>query len=289
MVLLNKYFKGVNALIYFTREKVSPSMHRIHGFGDVCTYFVEGKDRGLLIDTGYGIWSLRNYLDTITYKPYDVWITHGHLDHVGGAGEFEQVYMPAEDIPLATEHISVAYRKNGLTRFSEEILSKITPEDFIKGEPAEYLPLVDGQTIDLGGVVLKAIQVPGHTHGIVAVLNETDSVLMTGDACGVGVLICLDESLPAETYLNSLKSLKETYKGQYHYVLREHGTNFSTNEVVDDCIAGCEKILARTDAKLPETVHGKTVYRVFPISENTGMRVDGREGNILYDENKIFE
>ena len=49
-------------------------------------YLVEGTEKAALIDTGYGVGNLKGYIKTLTEKPLIVLITHGHLDHVAGAG-----------------------------------------------------------------------------------------------------------------------------------------------------------------------------------------------------------
>lgn len=56
-------------------------------------YLLEGDEKALLIDTGYGVGNLRAYVENLTDKPIVVANTHYHPDHAAGNGEFEQVYM----------------------------------------------------------------------------------------------------------------------------------------------------------------------------------------------------
>ena len=39
-------------------------------------------------------------LATLTDKPYDVVITHGHPDHAGMMHQFDQVYINEKDLPM---------------------------------------------------------------------------------------------------------------------------------------------------------------------------------------------
>ena len=56
-------------------------------------YLLEGDEKALLIDTGYGAENLREYVEKLTSKPILVVNTHYHPDHAAGNGEFEAVYM----------------------------------------------------------------------------------------------------------------------------------------------------------------------------------------------------
>lgn len=45
--------------VTFTKEKITDHLYRIKGIGDVAMYFILGKEKGVLIDTGYGVGDLR--------------------------------------------------------------------------------------------------------------------------------------------------------------------------------------------------------------------------------------
>lgn len=53
-------------------------------------YLLEGKEKALLLDTGYGIGHLRAFVETLTDKPVIVANTHFHPDHSAGNGEWEK-------------------------------------------------------------------------------------------------------------------------------------------------------------------------------------------------------
>lgn len=273
-------------MVKFTQEQVSPSTRRIRGVGDVCMYLVEGADKAALIDTGYGIGDLKGYVETLTEKPLIVLITHGHLDHVAGAGQFEQVYMNHADITLAKEHSMVEMRKAAMRNSAPQLLAGLTEEDFIPPFTGEFLPLQDGQTFDLGGVTLKLLALRGHTNGILTVLNVQDRTIMLGDACGVGVLLCLPESTNIEDYRANLINMQHN-EPLYDQVLREHGKFESPCSVLEDCIEACDHILAGTDDAVRTEMMGLVAYRAFAVDED-GKRLDGKEGNLLYKPEKVY-
>lgn len=248
-------------------------------------YLVEGTEKAALIDTGYGIGDLKGYIKTLTEKPLIVLITHGHLDHVAGAGQFEQVYMNHVDIALAKEHSLVEKRKEAIQHSAPQLFAKLADEDFISPFTGEFLPLQDGQMFDLGGVTLKLLALRGHTSGILTVLNVQDRTMMLGDACGVGVLLCLPESTNIEDYRANLLNMRQ-YEPLYDQVLREHGAFESPCSVLEDCIEACDKILAGTDDAVRTEMMGLVAYRAFAVDAK-GRRLDGKEGNVLYTPKKI--
>ena len=84
-------------MVTFKTEKVSDRVTRIFGICTELMYLVEGEDRAALIDTGSGFGSLKQTVEKLTDKPVIVLLTHGHVDHAMGAGEFETVYMNHND------------------------------------------------------------------------------------------------------------------------------------------------------------------------------------------------
>ncbi|QNK39099.1 hypothetical protein HCR03_09850 [Caproicibacter fermentans] len=119
------------------------------------------------------------------------------------------------------------------------------------------------------------------------ILIREERVIMFGDACGIGVLLFTPESSGVAEYHQSLLELQR-YEPQYDRVLREHGTCESTCRVLEDCIEACERVMNGTDDAVPSEFMGKTYLRAFACDPKSGMRLDGKEGNIIYSPDKIF-
>ena len=88
----------------FRSEKVTEHIIRIEDGTDVCEYLITGEERALLIDTGYGIGDLRGYVESLSPLPLSVYITHGHVDHASGAGQFSDLHMDSADFALQQDH-----------------------------------------------------------------------------------------------------------------------------------------------------------------------------------------
>lgn len=95
----------------FTSERVSEHLTRIITTCGVCMYLAEGAERAALMDTGFGFSDLRGYVESLTGKPYVVLLSHGHMDHAGGAGQFDTVYLNRRDWELEQWHATRERRR----------------------------------------------------------------------------------------------------------------------------------------------------------------------------------
>ena len=250
-----------------------------------CTMYVV-KKKGLLIDTGYGFGHLKEYVDELAGQPYEVVISHGHLDHANGAGEWEKVYMNHKDIDLYRKHSSVEGRKDFLKQFVPDIDSY--DEDlFIREHNTSFCDLEDGQIFELGNVDVVVYAAPGHTKGMMVFLVKQDRTVVFGDACGVFTLFCMPEATSLEEYVATLDKLKGLMP-QYDRILRQHGTCESPLSLVDEDIDIVRSILDGTDDHQPYEFNGIKCFIARRIDPEThGQRLDGKEGNIIYISEKI--
>lgn len=281
---------------WFSYEQISPRLVRIRDASLTAVYLVLGDDKVALLDTGIGLGSLREYISALTPRPVDmVILTHGHLDHANGAGEFADVpvYLNPLDKDLMRRHADVQKRidyARDSWQHTGQTPPVFTAKDTIPAlDPEKTLPLEDGQRIDLGGISIEAIHTPGHTQGMTMLLLPEERTILFGDGCGVGVLLVEDCCSTVEAYRQSLARVKK-YEPRYDRIIRNHGTCESPKELLDNVIAVCDDILAGTDDHIPATAPiacTAAVYMAKATRPGTQNRVDGREGNILYAANKI--
>lgn len=249
----------------------------------VSCFLVQGEDRAALIDTGTGLRGLRELVTGLTTLPLTVLLTHGHCDHAGGAGQFDEIYLNTADLPLAANHGALQERM-GYARFSMLPDSKFTEQDFVKAFAGEYLPLVDGQLFELGGITLEIIAVSGHTKGSVCILFQQERSILFGDALNANTLLVGDESTSIAEYAQSLLHLKGR-EGDYDNVYYSHGPAIGPRQCLDDNIQLCRRILAGEDDAIPCEFLGMKAYRAAAMDEHF-RRLDGRFGNIVYSQAK---
>jgi glyoxylase-like metal-dependent hydrolase (beta-lactamase superfamily II) len=265
----------------FQSVQISRHITRIDTPFYVSMYLVKGSSRAALIDTGMGVGSLKEYVSSLTSLPLNVYLTHGHCDHAGGASEFETVYLNRRDWELEKQHATREHRIHDVFTGPGPVPEGVSEEMFVPQRTAPYLPLDDDAEADLGGVHIRFIPVPGHTRGILVPLIVEDRILIIGDALGEHTLLQFAESTSIETYRASLCRLQE-HASEFDRLLRFHGSCESKNEIIPDSIELCDAILARKDEAIPVEVH-----------ESSGLMArkeqhPGKEGNIIYNPQHIY-
>lgn len=263
----------------FTSERVSQHLIRVITPCGVCMYLAEGTERAVLLDTGFGFGDLKGYVDSLTDKPYVVILSHGHMDHAGGAVQFETVYLNERDWELEKWHATRERRIWDVQHGPGGMPKGVIEADFLPSRTQPYLPVGEGDSFPLGGVTVYPIAVPGHTAGSLIFLIPEDRIAIFGDACGEHTLLLFAESAPIAEYRQALLHIRE-YEGQFDIVLRNHGNFSSPKQILADNIALCEEILAGTDAAIPSDFMGQKGCLGRPEKH------PGKVGNILYDPEK---
>lgn len=208
-------------------EKIAKHITRIvDSFGVAC-YLIEGADRACLVDTCNGIGDLGTFVASKTKLPLTVILSHGHADHIGGAGFFDNVYMNHADMPILKAHKERAFRKDiikmvHLTELGEGAFKEVS-EDRIGNIGADM-------TLELGGVAVDLLSVPGHTPGSLCALIGEDRTLIVGDACDDNILLFDSASLCVSGYMKSLEKISRR-GSSFDLVVGNQATSSSTNRL----------------------------------------------------------
>lgn len=269
------------------KEKITESTIQISDVTGAYSYLVEGNEKAVLIDTGTGVGNLKSYVDTLTDKPITVLLTHGHCDHAGGAALFEDVYLSEADWNLVEQHASMDMKVDYVHFCCPDIFEKLTEKDFCPVRTAGYKPLKDGQCFELGGVTLEVIAVPGHTHGMVCILNVEERTILFGDACNMSLFLWDAEATSVEEYRESLLRLKQHEK-RYDTVYMSHGMLKVDKKVLDGSIQVCEEILNGKADDQPFEFMGHQLKLAKAVDEQYN-RIDSGLGNLVYNPEKIFK
>ncbi len=272
---------------FFKTERLSPGTVRITDITGVCRFLITGRDSAVLVDTCTGVGNLREYVKGICSLPLSVILTHGHCDHVGGAAYFDKVYLSGKDLGLLPEHDNPRMKLNYVQNAWPKETSDLTLGDICPARTREFLPLCDGRIFDLGGIVLKAIRVPGHTQGMTCVLNITERSIIYGDRCNTAVFLFGEECLSVRQYSESLGRLLEIVNSHDEIYL-SHPPFKMCRDGAAQCRDVCREIMAGTDDKVPFSFMDKNdIFLAKEVGKDM-KRLDGKEGNIVYSRDNIF-
>lgn len=167
-------------------------------------WHVRGSAADLLIDCGLGIVPLLPYVIDIFGREPIVVLTHRHLDHVGAAHEFAEVW--AHELEPVQAPIAGSLRTHAVVEqlglppvpaeaVVPEFLVGAVPDPTFDPDSYRLQPsrvtrtLADGDVIDLGDRSFEIIGLPGHTHGSIGLIEWATSTLYSGDALYDGGLI----------------------------------------------------------------------------------------------------
>ena len=176
---------------------------------------LEGSDSALLIDAGYGIEDVRAYVETLTDRPVELILTHGHHDHVLGARWFRKSRMARED--LEEFRLRTALRQREAVRNQALDRGLTVPEDYLTApipepEPLAYTDELDGMECtgyDLGDLEVWLIHVPGHTPGSCVFFVPEYQLLLTGDDWNPCTWMWFPSAVPAPQWRDRMIRLLE--------------------------------------------------------------------------------
>lgn len=173
-------------------------------------WHIRGRDKDMLVDSGMGVLSLREWVPIVTERPLDAVASHTHFDHIGTHHEFPcRLCHQAEADILAAPTRQNTLAENYVT---DDIFTELPPNPYasatytVKSAPATRI-LDDGDVIDLGDRSFEVIHTPGHSPGGIALWETATNMLISGDILYDGPLIESDDEAEMQQYVHSMKRL----------------------------------------------------------------------------------
>ncbi len=127
---------------------------------------------GVLVDPGGEAQKLMESAKELGVSIKEIWLTHGHLDHAGGAHDIREalgiaVIGPHKDDQFWMDDIAKHWANYGHAGMGKNVV------------PDRYLE--DGEVLSLGGVEFGVAHTPGHTPGHVVIYNQDLKLAFVGD------------------------------------------------------------------------------------------------------------
>jgi glyoxylase-like metal-dependent hydrolase (beta-lactamase superfamily II) len=155
---------------------LKPNLFQVVNAGGIYVFAAKVGPHVIMFDTGLDpdarpVDAVLDALGAGRHDVTDVFLTHGHMDHVAGASRlpYAKLHLGAGDVPLAEGKAE----PEGLV---PRLLNLVVPAPPLKISD----PMTGAKSFDVGGgATVKAFPVPGHTPGSFAFLY--DGVLFIGD------------------------------------------------------------------------------------------------------------
>ena len=149
----------------------------------------------MLIDTGLGVSSLRQYVASLIDKPLLAIASHIHFDHAGGMHGFELRAIhatEAEALKTGDDYEALCSPEQGWVHADHfDLLPYVgfTVEQYTlhAAEPTHILQ--EGDVLDLGNRALEVLHLPGHSAGCIALYDPMLKELFSGDVIYDGELL----------------------------------------------------------------------------------------------------
>jgi glyoxylase-like metal-dependent hydrolase (beta-lactamase superfamily II) len=137
--------------------------------------------RAAVIDPGGDAEKILAGIAQLGLKVEQILLTHGHVDHAGGAAQLKEALDAAgaaegqAPVPIIGPDVRDAFllgevetsaRKLGLTG-----LRNVTPDRYLS----------EGETVTLGELVFEVLHVPGHTPGHIVFFERDARIAFSGD------------------------------------------------------------------------------------------------------------
>jgi hydroxyacylglutathione hydrolase len=133
----------------------------------------EGRSDCLIVDPGFEPGKIVRHVEERRWDPAVILLTHGHADHIAGNAGLRRrwpslpIWIGAGDAGMLTDPRANLSFLGGT--------SVVSP-------PADRL-LQEGESLDVAGIELQVLEIPGHSpgHVVYVVKTETPHIVLGGD------------------------------------------------------------------------------------------------------------
>lgn len=167
-------------------------------FQQNCTLlWCEATKRAVVIDPGGDVPDIERAIAQAAVAVDKIWLTHGHVDHVGGAAELKaKLNVPIEG-PHRDDLFLLEHVVDTALMFGIQDVANVTPDRFLD----------EGDRVEVGELTFDILHCPGHSPGSVAFISAAQRLAITGDVLFSGSIGRAD--LPGGDQRQLLQSIRD--------------------------------------------------------------------------------
>jgi len=160
-----------------TKAKAGATIIPVTLFQQNCTLlWCEATRKAVVIDPGGDVPEILAAIGKAKVDVEKIWLTHGHIDHVGGAAELREalkveVVGPHRDDQFLLDNVVNSGRSFGISGVRD-----VTPDRWLD----------DGDSVAIGELSFQVLHCPGHSPGSVVFFNDAMRFAIVGDVLFAG-------------------------------------------------------------------------------------------------------
>jgi hydroxyacylglutathione hydrolase len=167
-------------------------------FQQNCTVlWCEATRRAVVIDPGGDLPDIERAIARAGVAVEKIWLTHGHIDHVGGAAALKASLKVPIEGPQRSDLFLLQHVAENARSFGIENASNVTPDRWLE----------EGDRVEVGELTFDVLHCPGHSPGSVAYFNPAQRLAIVGDVLFAGSIGRTD--LPGGSHRELLRSIRD--------------------------------------------------------------------------------
>lgn len=156
----------------------------------------EPSKKAVVIDPGGDVPKILDAITQTGVTVEKIWLTHGHIDHVGGAADLrDALKVPIEGPHQADKFLLDNVVESG-ARFGMTGVRNFAPDRWLE----------EGDSVSIGGLSFDILHCPGHSPGSVVFFNKDLRFALVGDVLFAGSVGRTD--LPGGSHATLINSIK---------------------------------------------------------------------------------